>query len=517
MEFRYFSLRAMVGCVFASLLASSLSLARAEESATTTSEIDNLEPATDSTSDTKDDTEDSSADNEQKADSNAPLLLEVPDAASSKPLPSLSPDQIKLRDRLRKVLANYYPKHLDSQSKSCWEVMHGIIAYGVDAKLFRSAPGSQKVNAIGWMCYNQPCHGEQLFYLDRGGLVARRGPGLQGHLGQFLAIVAQSHVPADFPMQVGGKKFTLQDLIEHEKSDCRAGEELTFKLIGLSHYLDSDAEWTTKDGQKWNISRLIREELKQPILRVAACGGNHRLMGHSYAIYKRRKQGKPIDGQFARAEKFIADYNRYAYSLQNSDGSFSTRWFEGREARPDIDRRLKTTGHTFEWMAFSVPEDHLRNPKMVKAANYLINLLESHSGHQWEVGPQGHALHALRIYDRRLFKPHDAAPTITPTEIPLEVPTAQNELEPQSTKPLEMAQKPKTEKTAEKSDETTSNKSVEKSSEKPAVKPNASAKPTAPTPPPRESKKTAVKPATPSPPAEETSPDDVPPIELITR
>ena len=359
-----------------------------------------------------------------------PPASNSPDAEQSKPLSPLSPELVQLRNRLRGVLATYAPKHLDASERSCWEVMHGIIGYGVNAQLFRSGPGSPKVNAVGWMCYNQPCHGEQLFYLDRGTLVARRGPGLQGHLGQFLAIVAQSHVPADFPMQVGGKKFTLQDLINHEKSDCREGEELTFKLIGLSHYLDSDAEWTTTNGQKWNIPRLIREELKQPILRVAACGGNHRLMGHSYALYKRRKQGKPIDGQFLRAEKFIADYHRYTWGLQNADGSFSTRWFEGREAKPDLDRRLKTTGHTLEWMAFSIPEEQLQAPRMVKAVNYLVDLLAKNSNREWEVGPRGHAIHALRIYDRRLFKPRDL---VTPTSTPTEPPAAAKAKAPEQT------------------------------------------------------------------------------------
>ena len=59
------------------------------------------------------------------------------------------------------------------------------------------------------------------------------GVGVQGHFGQFLAILAQSHVKPDYPMMVDGKQFTLADLIEQEKATCVAGEELTFKLIAL--------------------------------------------------------------------------------------------------------------------------------------------------------------------------------------------------------------------------------------------------------------------------------------------
>ena len=85
--------------------------------------------------------------------------------------------------------------------------------------------------------------------------------GVQGHHGQFLAILAQSHVKADYPMYVSGQNFTLQDLINYEKETCYAGEELTFKLISLMHYLDSDDTWKSKDAQDWSIQRLIRPQL----------------------------------------------------------------------------------------------------------------------------------------------------------------------------------------------------------------------------------------------------------------
>ena len=328
-------------------------------------------------------------------------------ADETQPSP-LSPQQIQLRDRLRTALAYYYPKHLNARDHSPWEMMHGIIAYGTDALIFRSGDSGQTVSAVGWMCFNYPCRGEQLLYLDQGNrLVARKGPGLQGHYGQFLAILAQSHVSADYPMHVGNKEFTIRDLIEHEQSDCQSGEELTFKLIGLMHYLPSDSTWKARDGQTWSIPRLLVEEMRQPI-NGAACGGTHRLMGISYAVGKRLQRGEPVDGEYARAQKYIHDYHLYTFSLQNPDGSFSTEWFKRKGANPDLDRRLKTTGHTVEWLSYSLPEDQLFNPQMVKAVDYLTTILLNNRSHSWEVGPRGHALHALRIYDRRAFKPRDA-------------------------------------------------------------------------------------------------------------
>jgi hypothetical protein len=253
------------------------------------------------------------------------------------------------------------------------------------------------------MCFNHACGGEQLLLLDRDKIDARRGPGVQGHAGQFLAILAQSHLKADYPMYVNGQSFTLADLIEHEKETCLTGTELTFKLISLAHYLDSDATWTTRDGQEWSVERLVEEELKQPI-RGAACGGTHRLMGYSYSVAKRAQRGKPITGQFLRAQQFVQNYHRYTLSMQNADGSFSTEWFNRRGDSPDIDRRLKTSGHILEWIAFSLSEDELRDARMMRAADYLATLLLTHDKHTWEIGPLGHGLHALAIYNSRMFK-----------------------------------------------------------------------------------------------------------------
>ncbi len=342
--------------------------------------------------------------------------------AADAPLP-LSPEMRALRYKVRRALSIYYPKHLNTRDNSPWEVMHQIIAYGVDTKLFRGSSSGEEVNAVAWMCYNGACRGEQLFYLNNGKLVARKGPGLQGHYGQFLAIIAQAHVKGDYPMNVGGKSFSLNDLIQHEQADCQAGEELTFKLIGLMHYLDSDATWLNRDGQPWSIQRLVREELAQPI-RGAACGGTHRLMGLSYAVNKRIQRGQPINGEFQRAQTFINDYHRYTLSLQNPDGSFSTEWFARRGATPDVDRRLKTTGHITEWLSFSLSEEELLQPQLTKAIDYLASILISGKDHTWEIGPLGHGLHALRIYDRRVFKPLDAKSAVPVARQPSASPTA---------------------------------------------------------------------------------------------
>jgi hypothetical protein len=259
------------------------------------------------------------------------------------------------------------------------------------------------VNAIGWLCWNGTCRGQRLFDFATGKLQTHLGPGVQGHDGQFLAMLAQSRVQTNYPMRVDGRDLTIMDLIEHEKLTCHSGTELTFKLIGLAHYLDSEAEWKNENGETWNISRLIKEELAQNVIG-AACGGTHRMMGFTYAVQKREKEGKPLTGQWKRAKIFLDDYFEYTYYLQNSDGSFSTDFFRGRNDYGDINRRIETTGHILEWFVASLPSDKLRDPRVIKSVNYLTRLLWENRNHEWEIGPRGHALHALAIYAERVFR-----------------------------------------------------------------------------------------------------------------
>ena len=127
-------------------------------------------------------------------------------------------------------------------------------------------------------------------------------------------------------------------------------------------------------------------------------------MGFSYAVNKRIQRGKPMVGEFRRAQMFVQDFHRYTFGMQNPDGSFSTEWFTRRGDSQDIDRRLKTSGHILEWIAFSLSDEELRDPRMVKVVDYLSNLLLKNSKHTWEIGPLGHGLHSLAIYHNRVFQ-----------------------------------------------------------------------------------------------------------------
>jgi hypothetical protein len=334
-------------------------------------------------------------------------ITPVPGPPTADPPPPLTQQLIQLRSRVRSVLKGYYRKTLNSREHDPWEAMHGMLAYGVHSRIRAGGPRGEPITSVGWLCYNKPCKGQTLLHVtSKGELRARYGVGLQGHLGQFLAMLAQCRVSADYPIRVGKHEFTIRDLIEAEKQTCYPKSELTFKLIALQYYLDLNHRWVNDQGDDWSIPRLIREEIAQPI-RGAACGGTHRLSSLSLTVKTRLRRGEPLDGEYARAAQFVQKYHQYAFSLQNRDGSLSTLWFRGRGDDPDINRRIKTTGHILEWLCYSLSDEELRDERTIRAVSYLANLMYTKYNNEWEVGPMCHAIHALLLYDERLFRPFD--------------------------------------------------------------------------------------------------------------
>ena len=310
----------------------------------------------------------------------------------------------RLRTLITDTLAAYQRRPLNTAHNTPWEVMHGFIAFGIPTQVRVGGPSGGPVNSIGWMNMGGRCRGQVMLATSGDRLVAQKGIGVQGHSAQYLAILAQCRVSPNSPISVDSKSFTVADLVEEEKRACRSKTELTFALIGLAHYLPTDAEWESRDGQKWTLERLVAEEIEQPI-RGAPCGGTHRLFGLAYGCQRRLRATGRLDGHYARADKYVRDYQQFTLTkLQNPDGSFSTEWFKyPADREDDIDRKVQTTGHILEWLVGSLDQEDLYHHRVVAAAEFLATALAREPSREWKIGPMGHALHALTIYQERAW------------------------------------------------------------------------------------------------------------------
>ena len=344
------------------------------------------------------DSSETELDSKESPSQESPFSLASDRSASA--APQFTGEQLAQKRAIERCLSIYYAIQVDADVLRPWSIMHGLIAYG-DETLIRTK--GQRVSAIEYLCANGIGDDRRLLQVINGKLSTNVGRGFQGHEGQLLAMLAQADVSPDVPMTVDGQAFKVSDLIKHEMTTCKSGSELTFKLLALSHYIDSDAAWQNNTGQQWDFTRLLTEELNSPIDETTSCGGTHRLMAVSRAVVNRQEQQKPVDGVWASAEKYIKDFRKFAFTFQNPDGSFSTQWFRSREYETDINRRLYTTGHVLEWLVYSSSNEQLRDPRISRCVDYVVNLMMTAPGYQLDVGPRGHALHALRMYEARVF------------------------------------------------------------------------------------------------------------------
>jgi hypothetical protein len=312
---------------------------------------------------------------------------------------NLSTGVMRMQQPIAQCLQHYYTRREQADGRSNWGMMHAVMVFGPDTRLIARG---RDYSTIAWMAGNNVCRGQRLMEIEGGKIKAREGVGLQGHQAQWLAVLAMAGVPSDYPLYVDGQKFSVADLVKVEASKCKEGEELTFSLIGLSHYLDTETTWVGADGERWDFSRLIAAELDQPVVG-SACGGTHRLMGFAHALRKRRLEGQPIDGQWARAEQFLDDFVDYTLQLQNRDGSMSTDWFESRQDNGDLDRKVQTTGHMVEFLLTHLPDEKLLEPEVLRSVTFLLNAMLKGRNNDWSIGPKGHALRSLALFHQRVY------------------------------------------------------------------------------------------------------------------
>jgi hypothetical protein len=338
----------------------------------------------------------------------------APAEAPSAPKPSLSPEMTALRDRVRKVLVHYFREPINTSDNTPAEILSFCLAFGCETEVRYGGSAGNAMNGIGCLCYNYPCAEYRLLAVQDKKAVVRVGYALQQAPGQLLAVLAQSAVPDSYEIRVGDWRGTVADLVASEKLSCVSGIDLSQKLIGLADYLPDDATWTSAAGEAWSLERIVREELSRTPATYGPEVTRH-LMGLTFAVERRCRHGHPCDGQFGRAKKFLAEYEDYALSLQNSDGTWHPDFFAAKGTSRDTSGVLRATGQILEWLITLVPAERLQDPQIARSASFLTKLLEEPYSRlnftatsTQEIDSVMHAVRALRTYDRRLFKPADS-------------------------------------------------------------------------------------------------------------
>jgi hypothetical protein len=347
------------------------------------------------------------------SDTSKPAQTEIPPAVKPKPKRELTPAMLALRDKIRATLGTYQKMPFNTRQNTPDEIISYCHALGCDTEIYLIGnEGERRANAIMCLCWNASFGGYQPLTIIDGHISARLGYGLQSRPSQLLAALALARVPASYPMHVGKVERSVADLAESEKLSCRSGSDLSLKLVGLAYYVDG-AEWKNDRGEPWSLEKIIQEELAQPTLAPGIPGVDC-LLGLSYAVIRREKRNLPIEGQFARAQKYLGDFQNYAFGIQNSDGTWGY-YLSGRGVNRDDAVGLRSSGSVLEWLAISLPDERLDDRGMLTGMVYLVNSLNSQRYlndlpelSTREIASTMRALHALAIYDERVFNPADA-------------------------------------------------------------------------------------------------------------
>jgi hypothetical protein len=333
----------------------------------------------------------------------APAATPVAPAAT----PSVIEDPLLAQiDEAIKINSQRYLVAVGPNPNSPWQIFHGILAYRKD---FLVRVGDQKMSAIEWVATGEPRFDNQpLLLLSPHGAKFHpftREYAFEGHPGQTLALLSESHLPVEYEFKIGNQKVMIADFLNCAMMEVGVNpqDEITWMLWGLNNYLKPDAQWNNQQGQPWSIERLVQVQVAAPVVG-GACGGNHGLFAITRARDKYLKTGRPLRGVWLQADNKIKQHVEIARSLQNADGTFSSDFYRGGGYTRDMNQRFNTTGHTMEFLSIGLPDSRLNEQWVRNAVHVLSWELIAHRKSSPSPGPLYHSINALVNYRDRVRK-----------------------------------------------------------------------------------------------------------------
>ncbi|HTU23551.1 MAG TPA: hypothetical protein VMG10_36280 [Gemmataceae bacterium] len=316
-----------------------------------------------------------------------------------------------LQARLEAAITQSLQRDLTT-SHGFWTVFHGILGLGPSITLLDTKTG-QRVNALDYIADGGKLNGLE-FIPTPYGLDVLVAPGTfvsQGHNDQFVAEMVEWGVPHDRKFVVNGKDYTFMDFLRHSRARATVSKpmELEWSLVIIGTSFGTDSKWTNALGEEVRFEDLVRAETDKP-LTAGACGATHRLFGLAWSHHLHLKEGGKTEGVWKDVVAKLDDAKKKARQLQNRDGSFSTNFFNGPGHVPDMERRLNTSGHIFEWLMLTLSDDELKEPWIQDAANALTMMFLEIERRPMEGGTLYHAIHGLLMYYARVYGPEKLGP-----------------------------------------------------------------------------------------------------------
>jgi hypothetical protein len=350
----------------------------------------------------------------------------VPGPATTPP-PAIAPDATPaaslsdpLAAQVQEAIQVSARRFLDADLHTPWQIMHGMLAYRRDYLLRRNG---NKINALEWIASGASYQGQPWFEKTAYGAHAHPYNGtpyaFQGHPCQFMACLTMCNLPLDFKFKAGGgETVTVNDLIHGAQAEVNEREEVTWVLWFLAHYLDSDTQWTNKNGEPWSMERLVQIETGKTVT-AGACGGAHGLFALAYARNGFRAEGRTLYGAWLEADQKVRRFVEEARMNQNADGTFSSNSFQGPGQSREFEKRIGTTGHILEFLCVALPQSRLSEEWLRRAVTAISSDLIENKATPSECGSLYHAVDGLTLYRARMWPELDPAQKTVTTAKPI--------------------------------------------------------------------------------------------------
>jgi hypothetical protein len=315
-------------------------------------------------------------------------------------------------ERIEKILDHTLnQRRLNSKDHAAWQIVHALLAFGDQLQIEHEG---KLVPALQWLLDGNTLTGWNLRPGDHGIVVpvevgSKTG---QGHPDQWLGYLTQTGLDPNTKIIVGGKDYTIKDLLTQAQWDLTPGMEATWTLMAVGHplYWNLEDSWKSRNGETWTVEKLAKiegDEVKSPV-KGGSCGGTHRLYALAMAVNQKlvKDNLKPeqLTGGWKDAETTVKKYKRLCRDeFQNRDGTFSGHYFVRPGMVADISDQIGTTGHIFEFLVSAMSDAELREPWMVAACDRMLTLMEQARDIPLDCGGLYHAAHGLMMYRDRIL------------------------------------------------------------------------------------------------------------------
>lgn len=213
----------------------------------------------------------------------------------------------------------------------------------------------------------------------------QEGRSTVSHVDHLIGTLSEIGTTLDHPIFLKTRNGTVKDLHNHMfKSFALNQKEYEWTALAWAFYADGPSTWYTSDKQAITFDNMARRMMRQEQPQ-GVCYGQHRL--YSMTIMLRaddqaKEAGQPLLEPETR--EMIIDYlgsmTAKLYRTQSLEGHWDANWPDTSKAISDpqtdpLSRRILATGHTLEWWAMAPAELHPPRETIVRAGQWLANVI----------------------------------------------------------------------------------------------------------------------------------------------